>query len=109
MSGRFLLLLLLLAALATAATYFYTTESHKTLSEAGLPDLERRVTRHGWPWGYYAEIMEFTRVSENRVAIFEYGDLRWRMLGQTYLAWFVASLLIVSILVVVTARPQRRR
>jgi hypothetical protein len=109
MSGRFLLLLLLLAMLATAATYFYTTETHKTLSEAGLSDVERRATLHGWPWGYYAEVMELTRVSENRVAVFEYGDLRWRKLGQTYLAWFVVSLVIVSVLVAVTAPPQRRR
>ena len=109
MSGRCLLLLLMLAALTTAATYFYTTETRETLSEAGLSDLERRATVHGWPWGYYAEVVELARVSENRIAVFEYGDLRWQMLGQTYLAWFVASLLIVSALVAVTAPSQRRK
>ena len=109
MSGRFLLFLLILAALITAATYFYATETRETLTEAGLSDLERRATVHGWPWGYYAEITELTRVSENRVAVFEYGDLRWQMLGQTYLAWFVASLLIAAALIAVTAPSQRRK
>ena len=107
MSGRFLLLLLLLAALATAATYLYTTETKETLSDPGLADLDWLATVLGWPWGYYAEVTELTKVSEDHVAVFEYGDLRLQMLGQTYLTWLVVALLLTSALVVFTD-PRRR-
>jgi hypothetical protein len=107
MSMRFLTLVLLLAAAVTAVTYVYTTETKHTLSDPGLADLERRATVHGWPWGYYAEVTELTRLDERSVAVFEYKDLRWQMLGQTCLAWLVVSLVLVSVLIIV-ADPRRR-
>ena len=109
MSGRFLALLLLLAVLSTAATYLYTAETKEILSDPGLSDLERRATVHGWPWGYYAKVKELVRYSERQVAVMEYNELRFEMLGKTYLAWLVTWLITVPILIVATApRPKQR-
>lgn len=108
MSGRFLVFMLLLAALITAATYIFTTEKQETLSDPGLADLERRATVHGWPWGYYAEVLEFVPYSERRVAIMEYSEWYFEKFGQTFLVWFVTSLVLVSLLVVLLTPPQRR-
>ena len=108
MSGRFLMLLLLLAALATAVTYFYTTERSETVSDPELTDLECRATLHGWPWGYYAEVTELVRYDESRVAVMEYKELYFEKLGQTYLAWFVALLVLGPVALIVAAPRQRR-
>jgi hypothetical protein len=99
MSRGFVFFSILLAALLTAGTYLYTVETKETLSDPGLADLVRIATVHGWPWGYYAEVTELTVVSENRVAVLEYWDIRWQMLAQTYLVWFVVSLIFGSLLV----------
>ena len=107
MPKRFIVLMFVLAALATAATFFYTTETQETLSDPGLADTVREATVHGWPWGYYAEVTELTPKSERYVAVFEYTDLRWQMLGQTFLAWFAVSLILV-VAVIVFATPARR-
>jgi hypothetical protein len=107
MSGRFFLLLLLLAALVTAATFFYETETEEMLSEPGLADMVRRAGVHGWPWGYYAEVTERSRLDKHSVAVFEYSEIRLQMLGQTYVAWFVLLLILVSVVIVVTD-PRRR-
>lgn len=108
MSRRFFVLLLLLAALFTAATYLYKAETKETLSDPELTDSLRVATVHGWPWGYYAQVTELTRVSEQAVAVIEYNDLRWQMLGQTYLAWFVFALILISVLVVAASPGQKR-
>jgi hypothetical protein len=108
MSGRFFALLALLAALITAATYFYTTETQETLSDPVLTDLERTSLVHGWPWGYFAEVTDLVRQSENYVAVMEYKELRLEMLGQTYLLWFVVSLILSSLLLVVAGSGRGR-
>jgi hypothetical protein len=107
MSARFFVLLLLLAALITAATYVYTTETHETLSEPGLANLERTALVHGWPWGYYAEVTELVRQSEGYVAVMAHKELRFEMLGQTYLLWFVVSLILASLLIAVAGSRRR--
>ena len=107
MPTRFIFLVLILAALATAATFFYTTETKETLSDPGLTDLVRQATVHGWPWGYYAEVIELTPMSEHYVAVFEYTDLRWQMLGQTFLVWFVVSLVLVAVAIIFATPAQR--
>jgi hypothetical protein len=108
MSGRFLVLLLLLAALLTAATYVYTRETQEVPSEPGLADLVRVAEVHGWPWGYYAQVTELAQVSERAVSVLEYTDLRWRMLGQTYVAWFFLLLILMSVVIAISD-PRRRR
>ena len=108
MSGRFLVFLLILAALITAATYWHTTEKTETQADPGLANLERRATVHGWPWGYYAEIVELVRYSEHQVAVIEYTQFYFEMLGQTYLVWFVTSLLLVSVVIILAVPRQRK-
>jgi hypothetical protein len=107
MPKRFIVLMFVLAALVTAATFFYATEIKETLSDPGLADTVREATVHGWPWGYYAEVTELTPRSERYVAVFEYTDLRWQMLGQTFLAWFVVSLILVAVVVIFATPAQR--
>jgi len=107
-SGRFFLLLVILAVLVTAVTYFNTTETQKTLSERGMADLDRRITLHGWPWGYYAQVVEMTQMEERRVAVIEYTEVRLEELGQTYLVWFVFWLIVAPTFVVVTGSRRRR-
>jgi hypothetical protein len=102
MSKRFFILLLLLAALFTAATYLYTTETEGALSNPDLSNTVQTATVHGWPWGYYAQVTELTKVGERSVAVLEYNDLRWKMLGQTYAVWFVALLVLTLVLFIVT-------
>lgn len=101
MSGRFFVLLLVLAALTTALTYTYTSKTSEIISDPGLRDLERRAKLHGWPWGYYAEVTEVVRWDERRVAVMEYNELRFEMLGRTYMVWLVAWLVGVVIFIVV--------
>jgi hypothetical protein len=107
-SVRFLVIALVLAAALTAVTYMYTTETEETLSDPGLTDLQRMATVHGWPWGYIADVTEMVRISEGRVAVLEYVDLRWQMLGQTMFFWLVIALIFVSLLIVL-ADPRRGR
>lgn len=108
MSKRFFVLLLLLAALITAATYQYTTETKKVLSDEGLRDLTQVAIVHGWPWGYYAEVIEWSRWGENQIAIFEYNQVRPEMLIQTYLVWFVVLLILALTLLVIASSGQKR-
>jgi hypothetical protein len=108
MGKSFLILLLLLAALFTALSFLYTHETTETVSDPGLADLVQRATVHGWPWGYYAEVVELAQLDDGRVAVLEYGDIRWQMLGQTYLAWLIVSMLILSGLVAVMSSSKRR-
>lgn len=108
MSGRILLFILLLAALSTAATYLQTAETKEMLSEAGLSDLERIITVHGWPWGYYADVIELVRYSEHQVAVIEYTEFYFEKLGQTFLVWFVAWLVIVPLLLLAISPRQQR-
>ena len=107
MSKGFFVLLFLLAVLFTAVTFFYTKETTEILTDPGLADLVQRATLHGWPWGYYAEVTELVELGEGRVAVFEYGDVRWEKLGQTYLAWLIVSLLILSAFLVVAAPAEK--
>jgi hypothetical protein len=108
MSGRFLAFLIILAALITAATYLHSTEKTETQTDPGLSNLERKATVHGWPWGYYAEIVELVRYNEHQVAVIEYTQVYFEMLGQTYLVWFVTSLLLVSVVIIVAVPRQRQ-
>jgi hypothetical protein len=107
MSGRILLLILLLAALSTATTYLQTAETKEIRSEAGLRDLERMITVHGWPWGYYADVIELVRYSEHRVAVIEFTEFYFEKLGQTFLVWFVAWLVVVPLLLLAISPRQR--
>ena len=107
MPKRFIVLMFVLAALVTAATFFYAAETKETLSDPGLADTVREATVHGWPWGYYAEVIELTPRSERYVAVFEYTDLRWQMLGQTFLAWFVVSLILFAVVIIFATPAQR--
>lgn len=108
MSGRFLIFLMILAALVTAATYLHTTEKTAIETDPGLSNLERKATVHGWPWGYYAEIVELVRYNEHQVAVIEYTQFYFEMLGQTYLVWFVTLLLLVSVVVIIAVPRQRK-
>jgi hypothetical protein len=107
MSGRFMAFLFVLAILTTAATYAYTAETQETLSNPGLTDLEQRATVHGWPWGYYAEVTELVRYTEQRVIVIEYTELRFESLVQSLLAWFVAWLVILAVGLMTLAPRQR--
>jgi uncharacterized membrane protein len=109
MSKRFLVLLLVLAALLTAATYSYTIENEVVFTEDGLADLTQVATVHGWPWGYYAEVLEWSKVGENQIAIIEYNETRGDMLIQTFAVWFVVLLLVVLFVGIVVSSNQQRR
>ena len=50
---------------------------------------------------------ELSQLDERSVGVFEYNELRWQMLGQTYLAWFILLLILASVVIVVTD-PRRR-
>ncbi len=108
MSKRFIILLFLLAALITAATYWYTAETKETLSDEGLTDLFRTTLVHGWPWGYYAEVIEQIPLGEGRVAVIEYNEVRPEMLMQTYLIWFVVLLILTLTILVFVASGRGR-
>jgi hypothetical protein len=107
MSKRFFIFLFILAALITAVTYAYTTETTETLTEEGLADLVRVAKVHGWPWGYYAEVIEWSRMGENQIAMIEYNEPRGVMLVQTYLAWFVVLLLLSLFVAILMDYNQR--
>lgn len=108
MSTRFLVLVLVLALLTTAATHLYTTQETEILSYPGSADTERLATVHGWPWGYYAEVTEFTPWEGGLVGWSEYGEWRLQMLGQTSLAWFVLWLVTLLIVLAVISSNRRR-
>ena len=107
MSGRFLAFLFVLAILTTAVTYGYAAETQETLSTPGLTDLEQRAIVHGWPWGFYAEVTELVRYTEQRVAVIEYTELRFEALVQSLLVWCVAWLVILA-LGLMTLTPRQR-
>jgi hypothetical protein len=109
MSKRFIVLLMVLAALLTAATYSYTTETKKVFEDWGLADLTQEARVHGWPWGYYAEVLEWSKWGERQIAIIEYNETRGDMLIQTYAFWFVVLLLVVSFAAIVISSRQQKR
>ncbi len=79
-SKLFIVLLLVLAALLTAATCQYTRETEVVFAGRGLYDLTQTATVHGWPWGYYAEVLEWSKWDKNRIALIEYNEIRRDML-----------------------------
>jgi hypothetical protein len=109
MSKRFIVLLMILAALLTAATYSYTVETKKVYEDWGLANLTQEATVHGWPWGYYAEVLEWSKWSENKIAIMEYNETRGDMLIQTYSFWFMVLLLGISFAAIVISSRQQKR
>jgi hypothetical protein len=99
---------MLLAALTTAATYLYTADTQETLKTPGLADLDRRATVHGWPWSYYAEVVELVDLGERQVAVMEYTEIRAEELLQTYALWFLVWLITVP-LVLLSIGSRRKK